>query len=241
MPIDSIALPFKGIAEMTTSIQDLMDAMTAMTMRLGLHHFAIANHVEAARTPSAILLHNYPPRWAELYERKGMVYVDPVIPRSHLSDEGFAWSNMDRLAPLTRPERQIITASHEHGIGEGFTVPAHLPGEPGTCTFVNITGEPILPAIQALAHLAGLAGFTAARRLWPGREQRQKRIRPVLTRQQITIVQLIAEGNSDKKIATILGITKETATSHVKDIYFRYGVNKRSQLIYWAGRDGYLI
>jgi DNA-binding NarL/FixJ family response regulator len=66
-------------------------------------------------------------------------------------------------------------------------------------------------------------------------------MRPVLTRQQIIITQLIAQGLSDKKIAETLKITEETATSHVRDIYFRYGVNKRSLLVYLAGRDGYLI
>lgn len=241
MRIDNLAIPFKRIAEMTTTVQELLEAMAAITMRLGFQHFAIANHLDITLTESAIRLHNYPPRWAEHYDRKSLVYIDPVLRRSHLTDDGFAWSEMGRLAPLTQLEREVITAGREHGIAEGFTVPAHLPGEPGTCTFVNITGEPVLPAIQALAQLAGIAGFTAARRLWPGRKQRDLRMRPVLTRQQIIITQLIAQGLSDKKIAETLKITEETAASHVRDIYFRYGVNKRSLLVYLAGRDGYLI
>jgi len=241
MRIDNLAIPFKRIAEMTTSIQDLIDAMCAVTTQLGFHHFAIANHLDVTLTQSAIRLHNYPALWAEHYDQKGMVYIDPVLLRSHLTRDGFAWSDMDRLAPMTQIDREVITASREHGIGEGFTVPAHLPGEPGTCTFVNNTGEPIPPAIQVLAHIAGIAGFTAARRLWPGRMQKDLRVRPVLTRQQIVITQLIAKGLSDKQIARVLKISKETATGHVKDIYLRYGVNKRSSLIYLAGRDGYLI
>lgn len=241
MPIESIALPFKGIADLTTSIQDLIDAMVHMTLRLGLHHFAIANHVDVTRTPGAILLHNYPPRWAEHYEKKGLYYIDPVHRRSHLSTEGFAWSTMDRIDPLNQLEREVIALGREHGIGEGFTVPAHLPCEPGTCTFVNTTGEPIPPAIQVLAQHAGIAAFSAARRLWPGRAQRSPDLRPPLTRRQIIITQLIAHGLTDKQIAETLRISEKTAATHVRDIYSRYGVNKRSQLVYLAAKDGYLI
>ena len=241
MRIDTLALPFKRIAERTQSVQDLIEAMADITIRLGLHHFALANHVDVARTPGAIRLHNYPACWAELYDRKGFVYLDPVHRRSHLTNEGFAWSGMNRIEPMSRLERQIMALGADHGIGEGFTVPVHLPGEAATCTFVNITGDPIAPAIQALAQLAGTAGFCAARRLFRQSGGRNPALRPALTPQQIAVVQRMAQGKSDRQIAEDLHIAEETAATHVRDIYCRYGVNKRPHLIYLAVKDGYII
>jgi DNA-binding CsgD family transcriptional regulator len=62
-------------------------------------------------------------------------------------------------------------------------------------------------------------------------EKRPAQLRPPLTRKQCQVLQLIAEG-SDRVIGDILNISEETAATHVKDIYLRYGVNKRTLLVY---------
>jgi LuxR family quorum-sensing system transcriptional regulator CciR len=99
MRIDNLAIPFKRIAEMTTTVQELLEAMAAITMRLGFQHFAIANHLDITLTESAIRLHNYPSRWAEHYDRKSLVYIDPVLRRSHLTMTALPGPRWDALLP----------------------------------------------------------------------------------------------------------------------------------------------
>jgi LuxR family maltose regulon positive regulatory protein len=45
------------------------------------------------------------------------------------------------------------------------------------------------------------------------------------------IVELIAQGQSNKEIARTLGITPETVKSHVKSIFTKLAVDKRAQAV----------
>jgi DNA-binding CsgD family transcriptional regulator len=91
-----------------------------------------------------------------------------------------------------------------------------------------------------LAQLAGHAAIEAARRLLPRRHHRNPGLRPVLTRQQRVILQLLSEGKTDFEISRILGCKEETVGSHVRDLFARYGVNKRTLLVSLAWQDGYV-
>jgi DNA-binding NarL/FixJ family response regulator len=49
------------------------------------------------------------------------------------------------------------------------------------------------------------------------------------------ILELIAQGQSNKEIARELGITPETVKSHVKKIFTKLEVNKRAKAVARAG------
>jgi two-component system LytT family response regulator len=56
-------------------------------------------------------------------------------------------------------------------------------------------------------------------------------LKEILTEQEMRIVQLIAEGLSNKEIAHHLNITAETVKSHVKNLYRKLNVNNRVQAL----------
>lgn len=240
MGLQGLVLPFQRFAETTRSLADLAAAMASLTTQLGFRHFAVTDHVDRAIHDGAIRLHNYPEAWVRTYDSKGWGVVDPVHRRSHLTATGFWWRQMEDLAPMSRSERQMMDLAAAGGISNGYTVPVHLPGELASCTFANPIGLPSFPHIELLAQLAGHAAFEAARRLLPRRHHRHPGLRPVLTRQQRIILQLLSEGKTDFEISRILGFKEETAGSHVRDIFARYGVNKRTLLISLAWQDGYV-
>lgn len=45
---------------------------------------------------------------------------------------------------------------------------------------------------------------------------------------------LVAQGYTDRQLATALGISEETATRHVKNILRRLGVHSRAQIAAWV-------
>lgn len=239
MGIQGLVIPFQRIADKTRNLADLADAMAAMTTDLGFQHFALTPHTDP--TDKAIRLHNYPAVWVDYYDSKGFWAFDPVHRRSHLNTKGFRWSEMSALEPLDGIEREIMRLSEEHGIGDGYTVPAHIPGEPATCTFVNATGRPAFPHHEYLARLAGTAAFEAIRRLVPRSRARAPLLRPPLTARQIVILRLVRHGKTDAEIGILLGISEKTVASHIRDLFERYGVNKRTLLISCAYEDGYLM
>ena len=138
---------------------------------------------------------------------------------------------------LTPRDRMVLEQAGSNGIGDGFTVPAHVPGESnGSCSFATRTGHPVLEEHLPIAHLVGAFAFEAARRLW--RMRAPATFVAQLTDRQRDCVVWAARGKSDWEIAQILGISHETVIQHLKQARGRYGVTKRTMLAVSALFDG---
>src|SRR3546814_10053000 len=74
-------------------------------------------------------LTNYPQEWVEIYQRRNIVANDPILLASHQTNVGFAWDDIGDLINVTAQHREITSDTRRAGIGNGFTVPAHVPGE----------------------------------------------------------------------------------------------------------------
>src|SRR5262249_2565109 len=83
---------------------------------------------------------------------------------------------------------------------------------------VNVQGRPARPQIEA--------------RL----EDRERE--PRLTTREVQILELISVGMRNKEIATSLGITEETAHSHLKNIFKKLNVTDRTAAAHVALRRG---
>ncbi|SDA25315.1 DNA-binding transcriptional regulator, CsgD family [Sphingomonas sp. NFR15] len=237
-----MAAQFTRVVEAAGNVHDLGLAMTAITVELGFQYFALTHHVDViAERGSAIRLHNYPGRWADYYDRNALGVSDPVHRASHMTSVGFPWSRMPEMIPLTRDDLRVLALGRDQGIGDGFTVPAHVPGEArGSCSFANEAGRPIPHNMLPLAQLAGMFAFEGARRLWAMRSGLRMPPRPMLTDRQRDCVLWVARGKSDWEISLILGVGEETVARHIKQACERYGVNKRTYLVILALFDGTL-
>ena len=135
-------------------------------------------------------------------------------------------------------QRGILEASRDHGLGEGFTVPVNVPGEPaGSCSFAVRRGKSLPRARLMCAELVGRCAFDAARRLL-GDVLRPER--PHLSRRELECLRLVATGKSDWEISVILGIGLETARQYVKRARGAYDVASRTQLVVLGLRDSWL-
>jgi LuxR family quorum-sensing system transcriptional regulator CciR len=228
----------RDLTEVRTEM-DLSCALTEVSRQLGFEYFALTHHVDIRHAPQpAIRLHNYPDEWAEYYDGHSLGLSDPVHRASHVTSVGFAWSELSRMIELTAADRDILERGRRKGIGDGFTVPAHVPGESnGSCSFANPSGVTMREEDLPLAQLAGAFAFEAARRLWRVRAPASVS-RPKLTDRQRECIIWVARGKSDWEISRILGIEHETVVRHVKQARERYGVGKRSMLAVQALFDG---
>ena len=237
-----MAMRLAHIVETVDSVDDLAATMAAICVDLGFQYFALSHHVDVATAGgAAIRLHNYPRRWADYYDSHALGVSDPVHRASHVTSIGFPWSQMAAMIPLTSGDRRILALGRAQGIGDGFTVPAHVPGEArGSCSFASEAGRPLPQAMLPLAQLAGNFAFEAARRLWTGRGGALPLLRPALTDRQRDCVLWVARGKGDWEIGRILGISDETVARHIKQACERYGVNKRTLLVIRTLLDGTL-
>lgn len=231
---------FRRVVETVSCADDLAAAMTEICAALGFEHYAIAHHVDlAGASPGAIRLHNYPAQWADYYDANALGVSDPVHRASHVTSAGFRWSHMAAMIHLTRSDHRLLELGGMQGIGDGFTVPANVPGETlGSVSFANRAGQPIDEPMLPLAQLAGTFAFEAARRLWSIRKFQHEEEAPVVTDRQRDCILWAARGKGDWEISRILGVSEETVARHIKQACARYGVSKRTSLVIRALFDG---
>jgi len=224
-----------------SSIAELDTMLAEMTARMGYDFYALTHHVDWERSPSgALRLHNYPPQWAEYFERNGLGTVDPVHRASQRTAVGFAWRCVPHMIPLTRRDLQILEQAGKHGLGEGFTVPVHIPGEAhGSCSFATVRGRALPERSLVLAQLAGVFAFEAARRLSQAGAWLPESNGALTDRQRDCLV-WAARGKGDWETSRILGISEETVAQHIRQACARYGVHKRTSLMIHALLDGTL-
>ena len=232
--IDAFVRDVSGVA----TEAELVDALEAICAEMGFDYFALTHHVDIRRAPQPVIrLHNYPQQWVEYFDEQQLGPSDPVHRASHLTSVGFAWSRLPDMIHLTPRDRMVLEQAGFNGIGDGFTVPAHVPGESnGSCSFATRAGQAVPEEHLPIAQLVGAFAFEAARRLW--RMRAGTIPAPRLTDRQRDCVVWAARGKSDWEIAQILGISHETVIQHLKQARERYGVTKRTMLAVSALFDG---
>jgi LuxR family quorum-sensing system transcriptional regulator CciR len=218
------------------SEEALAGALADVSCDLGFRYFALTHHVDVRRSSAAIRIHNYPDGWAEWFDEQSLGATDPVHRASNITSVGFAWSQLPGMIALTPQDRRVLELARKEGIGEGFTVPAHVPGEAhGSCSFASAAGEPFAEEHLPLLQLVGAFAFEAARRM---RRMRVSSGPVQLTDRQRECVMWAARGKSDWEIAQVLGVSEATVGEHLRHAYERYGVGKRTLVAVHALFDG---
>jgi LuxR family transcriptional regulator, quorum-sensing system regulator CciR len=204
----------------------------------GFDYFALVHHVKLTQTKGdAVYLFNYPEAWADMLESKDYFSDDPVLMACQKSAAPFTWAEVPKMMPLTNRQIHILESAKLAGIGSGFTVPIHIPGEyAGSCTFSTRYGKDVPSMILPAAHYVGCFAFEAARRVVQRTSAMNKSAGPVpqhpkLTRRQLDCVLQAGRGKSDRDVAQILGISNHSVHQHMEDAKRKYDVATRMQLI----------
>lgn len=204
---------------------------------MGFQYFALTHHL-AATEPRAIRLHNYPDAWVDWFDEHGLSVTDPVHRASQMTSIGFTWSAVPAMIKLTRADEEVLGRARREGIGDGFTVPAHVPGEAsGSCSFAVQPFQAMPGLSLPMVQLIGAFAFEAARHLNRVRDIAPDRP-PVLTDRQRDCVLWAARGKTAWEVARILGLSQETVIQHLKLARERYDVPKQGLLAVRALYDG---
>jgi LuxR family quorum-sensing system transcriptional regulator CciR len=205
--------------------------------RLGCAWFALSHHVDFLAAPErGIRIHNYPEDWALWFDRRRLGVSDPVHRASQRTTAGFLWHDMTRYDPPREGDSEILEEARRHGIGDGLTIPAHIPGEThGSISFAWEPGR--TPNAEALPFARSIGGplFEAARLLAnPGLAYPIAR----LTDRQRECLIWAAKGTPVWAIAKIVGLSPDTVKEHLKNARARYDVSGGTLLAVRALYDG---
>lgn len=242
MPKLAIADAFVDRARVASSEAELFELLLDCCRAVGIRFFALVHHVNfGLEQVPAIRLHNYPAAWQRWFDENQLGRSDPVHRASQLICEGFRWSIVPDLVPMTSLDRSVFSQARVVGIGDGYTIPTHVPGEfTGSCSFAMSPGEPFTREFQAVAQIIGGAAFQAARRITRIREAWPPVERP-LTQRQRDCVLWSTRGKTDWETGGILGISKGTVIQHLANARERYDVHNKADLLVRALLDGLIV
>jgi LuxR family quorum-sensing system transcriptional regulator CciR len=230
--------------------RDLDLLMGDVTSSMGFDHFALLHHVPIDRPApdfrhmvrgERVGLNNYPSGWVETYVGRQMVARDPVVLASDRSDTAFRWEDLAEYIEVDEGVREHFAEAEAAGMGLGYTVPAHVPGEAnGSCSFAMRPGRALPEKNLPMAQMIGAFSFAAARVMVMQARLGRRDIRRPLTDRQLQCTILVGRGMTEAQIAARLGIARETVKRHLKEARATYDVSKSIQLLVRALHDGQL-
>lgn len=228
----SIALDFLKVR----NAADLEDLLGEVCTLLGCGFFALSHHVDFLGSPDAGLrVHNYPEEWAHWFDRQRLGIDDPVHRASQRTAAGFVWRDVPKFIRLRPADKSVLARARHHGIADGLTIPAHIPGEAhGSCSFAWDGRSAPEPGALIFAQSISNFAFEAARRIHHPKEVPPQR----LTDRQRECVIWVARDKTDRQISEILGIRHSTVIEHLRNARSRYEVRSRARLTMRALFDG---
>ncbi len=239
---------FIAASKRAKSGADLRGLLDDITRELGFDYFALVHHVDLSGfdalhrhvdAGALIAMTTYPSDWVEEFIRDDMVAIDPILLASHRSATGFSWERVGDLIRLTSEQREIRMRAVRAGIIDGYTVPAHVPGEAnGSCSFAVSSRRALPSANLLMAQLVGTHAFQAARDLVRRGSTPSSAARPALTSRQRDCVWLASQGCSDREIAALLAISIDTVKQHLREARERLQASNRAQLVVRAAYHG---
>ena len=125
----------------------------------------------------------------------------------------------------------LSTSSDPVGIQAAFSA--------GAVAFVVKKAHPDDLAVavrQAYEHSIYLPGFVAGN----GHDPTEAHRRRGLTRRELEILRLVAEGHSNAELARMLWVTEQTVKFHLSNIYRKLNVSNRTEASRWAQVHGLL-
>ena len=145
-----------------------------------------------------------------------------------------------RRASTLAPSLRAIVLSRHHD-------PAHIDAAlaAGAAAYIVKTAHPddvALAVRQAFDHSVYLAGGQRPVGGPPAPEsQPASPARPGgLTRREVEILRLVAEGHSNSQLARMLWVTEQTVKFHLSNVYRKLGVANRTEASRWAQVNGLL-
>jgi len=230
-PFD-LAQSFIESAERAATTPELDARFQDALQRLGFRYFACCSHVDPLRPPrSAVMLHNYPTSWVDIFSERKLHEVDPVLLRAERSFLPFLWNSLDRKQ-LTTPQRRILIEGARFGLSNGYTIPLHSPctanGTKASCSIVPDSRR-VTARNYFAAQLIAMYFYAAAIRAHePSRAPRED---GHLSHRERQCLELAAQGKSDWAIGEILRISEHTVHRHIESAKVRLGVVTRVQAI----------
>jgi DNA-binding CsgD family transcriptional regulator len=217
---------------------ELLKVMKELREIYGLSHLAYAGlrMPDLADTDPFFIL-TYPDEWMERYWREEFFRIDPVYAASRTGFLPIDWRTLDLQSP---DAHYFFSEAARYGIGAlGMSFPMRGPdGDAGAFSFTaNVKPEEwdaFKNRNQSEIAFVGLYFHERVIRIWS--DEHGLKVRPSLTARERECLQLLAEGDPPKKIATTLKLSEAAVRLYLKRARARLGAVNLMQAVIIALR-----
>ncbi|MCY1404408.1 Transcriptional activator protein AnoR [compost metagenome] len=185
---------------------------------------------------SAVNLNNFPHEWNTQYEKNNATQIDPIVAHCNHSTLPVLWS--EELFSRTPWLWQLL---QQHGLQHGWSQ-AIFDEETGQRSILSLARSHCpISAYELYEHL-GFSVFIS-RHLHALAIARQPRKparpqAPPLSRRELEVLKLSADGKTAYEIARILSLSERTINFHVQRAIEKLGVNNKIAAVIAAARSG---
>ncbi|MNM77917.1 Regulatory protein SdiA [compost metagenome] len=185
---------------------------------------------------SAVNLNNFPHEWNTQYEKNNATQIDPIVAHCNHSTLPVLWS--EELFSRTPWLWQLL---QQHGLQHGWSQ-AIFDEETGQRSILSLARSHCpISAYELYEHL-GFSVFISrhlhalALGMQPIKPARPQA--PPLSRRELEVLKLSADGKTAYEIARILSLSERTINFHVQRAIEKLGVNNKIAAVIAAARSG---
>ena len=222
------ALRFYADLQECGSVAECADLFRGAIAPYAIEAFACGEIDLADRDRNVLFIAEWPPAWKQYYLRSGFIKRDPILNAVWIYRKPFTFDDIVHDPRFSTFDREAIRAAAEHGWRRGMAVPVARGGsrfglvtmigrgqgldEPGRA-YLGLISECLLTRVGSLGPLAEYAMPPAG-----------------MSKREIEVARLVAQGLSDPEIAVELGISASTAHHHVEGARKRLNAKNRAHM-----------
>ncbi|AYD02936.1 LuxR family transcriptional regulator [Neorhizobium sp. NCHU2750] len=189
----------------------------------------------------SVLAARWPEGWTEVYSKRKYSLIDPTLRWLRTAQRPFRWK--DALLTLKAdPHRQrmkrLTQEAARHGLHDGYIFPVH--GRTGLLGNLAVAGQPVdlSPPEMNVFDAAAKAVFWKLLELRHLAEvfESPTTVDVQLTRREMEVTLLLANGLTSNEIAKQLDISSHTVDWYINGLHEKLGANNRQHLIARAFR-----
>jgi LuxR family transcriptional regulator, quorum-sensing system regulator SdiA len=189
----------------------------------------------------SVLAARWPEGWTEVYSQRKYALIDPTLRWLRTAQRPFRWKEA-LLTLKADPHRQrmkrMTQEAARHGLHDGYLFPVH--GHNGLIGSLAIGGQPVelSPAEVNLFDAAAKAIFWKLLELAQLAEvfENPATVDVQLTRREMEVTLLLANGLTSNEIAKQLDISSHTVDWYINGLHEKLGASNRQHLIALAFR-----
>jgi LuxR family transcriptional regulator, quorum-sensing system regulator SdiA len=227
----------KTQAELTTELDALISGY-------GFAFYGIWYQQKASADPSNMMLAGrWPDGWRKHYATKKYGIIDPVRRMLTVAQRPFRWRDAVhayRDDPYRKRVVRLLQDAAKHDMFDGYVFPIH--GRTGLLGQFSIGGQSVdlSPAELSLFDTAGRKAFwrLLEMRGQAGELEKQVVLDTDLTRRQMEVLTLLADGMTSNEIAKTLQISSHTVDWYINIIQEKFNAKNRQHVIATAFRFG---